>query len=160
MGLDFDLLVANKIIRKRIASPMGAALLVSIAVSPIFGSAPAGIPRQLARERANQVSDVRYRLDYKLAPHANDTSGHEELGFRLKTVDWLLIDFREGTASNLWVNGTPLPVNAENGHIALPASETKMTVANISTLCLFPWTQAWLSHASTSPISKRASRLP
>jgi aminopeptidase N len=90
--------------------------------APLFGSAPVGIPHQLAQERASELSDIRYRLEYVLRPHANDTSGHEELSFKLKAAVPLLLDFREGAASNLHVNGASVPVEAQNGHIILPAS--------------------------------------
>jgi len=86
-----------------------------------FAAAPVGIPRQLAQERAAEISDLRYRLDYKLEPHADTASGREELRFQLKTAAPLLLDFREGTASNLNINGTAVPVIAENGHLSLPA---------------------------------------
>ena len=57
---------------------------------------PVGIPRELARERAERVSDVRYRLRYTLVPKAAETLGHEEIRFHLKAAGPLLLDFREG----------------------------------------------------------------
>lgn len=94
--------------------------------SPLHSArAPEGIPRELARQRASEVSDVRYRLAYELQPHATLTTGHEEIRFRWKAAipedAALLIDFREGTASKLKLNGTSLPVTADNGHLLLPA---------------------------------------
>jgi len=68
---------------------------------------------------------VRYRLEYKLEPHASATTGHEEVRFKLNRAFPLLLDFREGTASNLQVNGSSVAVMAENGHIALPASSLR-----------------------------------
>src|SRR5262249_34641981 len=52
--------------------------------------------------------------------------GHEELSFELKSAAPLLLDFREGTASNLVVNNTATPVVAENGHIVLPAEKLRV----------------------------------
>ncbi len=43
--------------------------------------APEGIPRDLARLRAQQLSDVRYRLSYTITPKADSVTGHEELRF-------------------------------------------------------------------------------
>ena len=87
---------------------------------PCFASAPTGIPRELARERARFLSSVRYRLSFTLVPHAPTTSGHEELRFELKSLGPVLLDYREGTASNLRINDKDVSVQAENGHILLP----------------------------------------
>lgn len=91
-----------------------------------LGAAPEGIPRELARERASLVSDLHYNLRFSLTPHAPTASGHEELSFQLKSVRPLLLDFREGTASNLVVNSSATPVVAENGHIVLPAEKLRV----------------------------------
>ena len=83
---------------------------------------PDGIPRDLARQRAAQISDVRYQLRFTLTPHAPSASGHEELRFRASVSSPVLLDFREGTASNLTVNGVSVPAKMDNGHIELPAN--------------------------------------
>ncbi|MGB8475685.1 MAG: M1 family aminopeptidase [Candidatus Acidiferrum sp.] len=83
---------------------------------------PEGIPRELARQRAAQLSDIRYHLRFTLTPHAASTSGHEELQFHSNSSGPLLLDFREGTVTRLTVNGTVVPALAENGHIELPSS--------------------------------------
>ena len=83
---------------------------------------PDGIPRELARQRAAQISDVHYQLSFTLTPHAPSVSGHEELRFHSNLTSTVLLDFREGTASNLTVNGVPVPAKIENGHIELPAN--------------------------------------
>ncbi len=41
----------------------------------IQAQSPVGIPRELARQRAQRVSDVRYKLSYVLAPKAPATEG-------------------------------------------------------------------------------------
>jgi aminopeptidase N len=84
--------------------------------------APDGIPRELARKRASQISDVRYRLRFTLTPHASTVSGHEELQFRASSSGAVWLDFREGTVAKLNVNGVAGPVDIENGHIQLPAN--------------------------------------
>jgi aminopeptidase N len=85
----------------------------------LLAQAPEGIPRELARQRAQQVSDVRYRLNFQLEPHAPAASGQEELKFRLAAPGPLVLDFREGTVSGLIINGKPAPAAITNGHIAL-----------------------------------------
>ncbi|MBZ5530989.1 MAG: ERAP1-like C-terminal domain-containing protein [Acidobacteriia bacterium] len=92
--------------------------------------APDGIPRELARQRAQQVSDVRYRLSYTLVPKAASVSGHEELRF-VQNADARgilpeLLDFREGAISSLTVNGQAAPAAMENGHVELPAKLLKL----------------------------------
>ncbi len=96
-------------------------LLFSIS-SAVVAATPDGIPRELARERASRISDVRYQLQFTLVPHAPSVAGHEELRFHLNSAGTVLLDFREGSASKLIVNGTAAPSGIENGHITLPAS--------------------------------------
>jgi len=99
-----------------LASSLPLLLLTSLS----FAAAPSGIPRELARERAQLISDLRYHLQFNLVPHASATIGREELTFRLKSVAPVLIDYREGIARKLQINGTDVPIQAENGHILLP----------------------------------------
>ena len=87
----------------------------------LIAAPPDGIPRDLARQRAAQISDVRYQLRFTLTPRAPSASGHEELRFHSNSTNSVLLDFREGTASNLTVNGVTVPARIENGHIELPA---------------------------------------
>jgi aminopeptidase N len=99
---------------------------------PCIASAPSGIPRELARERAHLISNVRYRLSFTLAPHAPTTSGHEELTFELKSPAQVLLDYREGTASNLRINDAEVPVQSANGHILLPEDKLRAGPNRIS----------------------------
>lgn len=102
-------------------------LLVIVILSILFRSglnaapAPAGIPRELAIERARQVSDVRYHLSYELTPHADSTRAHEEVHFRSTSAAPLWIDFREGSVSSAVLNGVTIAATMENGHFLLPA---------------------------------------
>ncbi|MGB6899905.1 MAG: M1 family aminopeptidase [Candidatus Acidiferrum sp.] len=82
---------------------------------------PNGIPRELARQRAAQLSDIRYHLHFKLTPHASSTSGHEDLQFHSNSSAAVLLDFREGPVTKLTVNNILIPADIENGHIELPA---------------------------------------
>lgn len=84
---------------------------------------PDGIPRGLTRQRASQISDIRYHLSFALTSHAPTVSGHEELQFRSSISGMVLLDFREGTLTKLTVNGVTGPASFENGHIELPANE-------------------------------------
>ncbi|HEX3156854.1 MAG TPA: hypothetical protein VHV32_19650, partial [Candidatus Angelobacter sp.] len=92
--------------------------------------APEGIPRDLARLRAQQVRDVRYQLSFTIKPEAEFITGHEELRFvqnanaRGILPEWL--DFREGSISSLTVNGQPASAEIQNGHVELPAKLLKL----------------------------------
>jgi aminopeptidase N len=100
-------------------------VFIIMASSIVFAAAPAGIPRELARERAAQISDVRYHLQFTLEQHAPTAAGHEELQFQLKSAKAVLLDFREGAVTNLIVNGKTAEAKTENGHIELPADLLK-----------------------------------
>ena len=93
-----------------------------VAAGHLIAAPPDGIPRDLARQRASQISDIRYQLRFTLTPHAHSASGHEELRFHSNSSGPVLLDFREGTAANLAVNGVPAPAKIDNGHIELPAN--------------------------------------
>ena len=99
-------------------------------VPSALSQAPAGIPRDLARLRAQQLKDVRYQLSYTITPKADSISGHEELRFVQNADDrgilpeWL--DFREGSISSLTVNGQPASTEIQNGHVELPAKLLKL----------------------------------
>ena len=87
---------------------------------------PEGIPRELARQRAAQISEVRYQLEFRLVPHAGTTEAHEELKFRARSGGAILLDFREGTVSGLKVNGGSVEAKIENGHIELPGNKIRV----------------------------------
>ena len=98
------------------------ALLALLTTNNLLAATPPdGIPRELARQRAAQLSDVRYHLRFTLTPRAPSASGHEDLQFRSSSSAPVLLDFREGTLANLVVNGVAVPPKIENGHIELPA---------------------------------------
>jgi aminopeptidase N len=109
-----------------------AAATFCLVLGPVhaFPQAPVGIPRDLARFRAQQLRDVRYQLSYTITPKADSISGHEELRFVQNADDrgvlpeWL--DFREGTISSLTVNGQPAATEIQNGHVELPAKLLKL----------------------------------
>ena len=92
--------------------------------------APEGIPRDLARFRAQQLREVRYQLSFTITPKAEFITGHEELRFVQNTdargilQEWL--DFREGEIISFSVNGQTASTEIQNGHIALPAKLLKL----------------------------------
>jgi aminopeptidase N len=84
---------------------------------------PDGISRALAQERAARVSDLHYKLAYKLVPHAASTEATEEIRFALRDADApLLLDFRDGLIAELRVNGAVVPAAIDHGHVALPVA--------------------------------------
>ena len=99
--------------------------LLLLAASPLHAAAPEGIPRDLARQRAGQVSDIRYHLQFTLTPKSPSTNGHEDLEFKLKSATPVVLDFREGKISSVAVNGKSTAAQIVNGHIELPAALLK-----------------------------------
>jgi len=96
--------------------------VLSFGCACAYANAPAGIPRQLARDRAARVSNVRYRLSFDLAPHAPTTSGSEQLQFTLRGTGPLLLDFRDGSITKISLNGAKLSPALDNGHVELPSA--------------------------------------
>ena len=87
--------------------------------------APDGIPRNLARQRAQQIKDVRYELAYNLRPKANSIVGHERFVLcRTRMTAAFFLNgwiFEKGSLSILTINGHVAPPTIQNGHIELPA---------------------------------------
>lgn len=86
---------------------------------------PDGIPRQLARERAANISDVHYKLSLTLTPHATDVPGSVEITFSLKQPSETLLDYRDGQLKSVAINGKDAEAKTENGHIVLPAASLR-----------------------------------
>ena len=90
-----------------------------------------GVSRELARDRAAKISEVRYRLSMALAPGAARINGREEIRFKLAgESERVIIDFRdlnqngqtiEGTIGELRINDQPVDDYRQvNGHLDLP----------------------------------------
>jgi aminopeptidase N len=100
-------------------------LFILLLATTAVAQAPDGIPRELARFRAQQLKDVRYQLSYAITPKTDFVSGHEELRFvqnaddRSILPEWL--DFREGSISSMTINGEAASTEIQNGHLELPA---------------------------------------
>lgn len=83
-----------------------------------------GVSRSLAQDRAARVSDVRYEINLELRSRADTMPGHETLRFTLNTTGAasdLPIDYRDGSLASITLNGSPLAVNLNQGHVILPA---------------------------------------
>jgi aminopeptidase N len=92
-----------------------------------------GVSRDLARERARLVSNVRYQLRIQLAKRAPRMAGHIAIEFDLSAVgaDPLALDFRDldaqgkvidGSTRAIAINDTAAEPERSNGHILLPAA--------------------------------------
>ncbi|HEX4748969.1 MAG TPA: M1 family aminopeptidase [Bryobacteraceae bacterium] len=100
-------------------------LLLALSALSAAQTAPSGIPRGFAIERARQISGLTYQLSYKLEPHADSTSAHEEVHFRFRSTGPLWIDFREGTITKAALNGTAFDASTQNGHVLLPSASLR-----------------------------------
>ena len=89
---------------------------------PIQAQPPAeGVSRELAKARAIQISDVHYRLSLELAPDTDQLPGRAEISFVLTTTqDPVVLDFRDGSITNLAVNGIPAAAQPAHGHLIVP----------------------------------------
>jgi aminopeptidase N len=99
-------------------------LLLLVATSAL--AAPAGVPRELARQRTAEISNLRYHVSFVLTPHAATTVGHEELRFTLKSAQPVLLDYRDGTVNRMTVNGSETEIAAHNGHLQVPADKLRV----------------------------------
>ena len=79
--------------------PTCIVLLLCLSTIATSAQAPEGIPRDLARQRAQQIKDVHYRLAYNLWPKADSIVGHEVLRFVQNADD--LGSWRPFHAANL-----------------------------------------------------------
>jgi aminopeptidase N len=93
----------------------------------------AGISRDLARQRAEEIRDLRYRLDLRIAPAASLLQGSQQIRFVLKRApkhQALVLDWRpqlasaeiERTLRTLLVNGCRCAQSVlRPGHLLIPA---------------------------------------
>jgi aminopeptidase N len=94
----------------------------------------AGVPRELARERAQQLGNIRYALSVELYPGAPMLKGTEEIRMTLRddgdvpallALDWRVAAPKEGEArarvSNIKANGRDIADAREvNDHLLIP----------------------------------------
>jgi len=84
-----------------------------------------GVSRDLARDRAHIISNVRYALRIELKKQAATMPGHVAIQFDLTTPGPLVVDFRDGVARNLKVNGIDQTFGQRSGHLMIPGAQTK-----------------------------------
>jgi aminopeptidase N len=95
-----------------------------------------GVSRELARHRAANISDLRYRLSFDLVPGATKIKGREEIRLKLNgAAGPVILDFRdldeqgrvvEGAVGDVTVNGSAVnELRQTGGHIILPARHFK-----------------------------------
>jgi aminopeptidase N len=85
----------------------------------------AGVSRQLARERTENISNVRYDLALTLTSGSLTVTGEVRLRFDLRRTSPLLIDFREGRVGTVQINGETSPVVLDRGHLEIFPSTLK-----------------------------------
>jgi aminopeptidase N len=102
---------------------MFARLSPFLLIATLALAAPAGVPRDLARQRAAEISNLRYHVSFVLLPHTATTAGHEELTFTLQSAQPVLLDYRDGTVNRMTINGSEFAPIADNGHLQLPAGK-------------------------------------
>jgi aminopeptidase N len=102
------------------------AILLLGSVMPAF-CVDEGVSRELARERALEVSNVRYQISVGLGAHAARMPGHVAIEFDLaKVPDPLVLDFRgDGAAHGLRVNGSAEEVRKSHGHILISGKDLR-----------------------------------
>ena len=83
-----------------------------------------GVSRDLARARAARISEVRYHLSLKLAPDSDTLPAREEVSFHLnEATNPVVLDYRDGTISDVTVNGTVVSPERLDGHLIFPARD-------------------------------------
>jgi aminopeptidase N len=110
-------------------------LFLFLSCAAFAQSAPEGIPRELARQRAAQIGNVRYELKFTIDPKNTTITGREFLTFILKEkpLQDVLLDYRDGTVATVLANGNPQSEKQDNGHlhlsaVALHAGENKVEI--------------------------------
>src|SRR5262245_53584283 len=114
---------------------LGAAMMANAEIKnqELWGE---GVSRELARRRAANISDLRYRLSFGLVPGAARVKGREEISLRLNgAADPVILDFRdlddqgravEGAVGDVTVNGSVVDdLRQTGGHIVLLARHFK-----------------------------------
>ena len=106
-------------------------LILLLAFSACTNVSPVepGVSRNLARERAARISDLRYDLAFSI-PEAQEKpcSGEVTLRFDLSGKGPLQLDFRPGAEAvhSLAVNGREWPADVRDEHIIIPGKALKM----------------------------------
>ena len=89
------------------------------------GLPEAGVSHDLAIDRAHLISNVRYQLNVQLAKGAATMPGRAIIDFDLAIAGPLVLDFRDGEARNMQVNGSAQTFTSTNGHLVIPGEHTR-----------------------------------
>jgi aminopeptidase N len=109
-----------------ILRPPYAAALLGLVVAferaappdPLMGP---GVSRELATQRAANLSGVRYRMDLSVA--SRDTArGTSAISFTAKRASDVILDFRGPRVSDVRVNSAAVPTTFNGSHLRIPAS--------------------------------------
>jgi aminopeptidase N len=100
-------------------------VLILVGQAAVAALPEIGVSHDLARDRAHMISDVRYNLNLTLRKKAATMPGHIAIDFNLASASPTVVDFRDGTASNPIVNGSPERLQQSNGHIIIPGAHLK-----------------------------------
>ena len=104
-------------------------LLLAIAACTDVSPVESGVSRNLARERATRISDLRYDLTFSIPESLEEPcSGEVTLHFELSSKGQLQLDFRPGAKAvhGLSVNGRKWPADVRNEHIVIPGKAPVM----------------------------------
>lgn len=105
-----------------------SALLAGLAMLDAPQDPLPGIDRDMARARAERISNVSYRLQFSLVPGSTEVTGTAEVRFSLPGAKGahpdLVLDFAGREITDIRVNERePLPqVAVQNGHLVLPGA--------------------------------------
>src|ERR1051326_8383814 len=97
-----------------------ASVVITLFSNSALAAAPEGIPRELARQRATAISNVRYNLSLWLQPNSPVVVGYEEITFTLSAPQVVLVDYRGGI-----MRGGRHSREPENGHIVIHPEELR-----------------------------------
>ncbi len=95
-------------------------MLALVCAAGVYGADP-GVSRELARQRAAAISDVRYEIALDVKEKVPGYAGNLSLSFHLsEKPDPLVLDFRDDSMAKLRVNGKDAEASQGNGHILIP----------------------------------------
>ena len=96
---------------------VAAALVCAVLLAETPGK---GVSRDLARQRAARITNLRYRLSLELGPGTDRMPGRAEITFDLNGTDPAILDFRDGSIRDVTVNGSAAVADQVDGHIVIP----------------------------------------
>ncbi len=94
-----------------------------------------GVSKELALSRKSVMSDIVYNLDFTI-PENRDSAvlGKESIGFVLKKIGTVVLDFKESedAVRSVAVNGKPVKYIFENEHLTIASKYTQEGKNNVS----------------------------